>query len=97
MPSLIGIQVFSMRTPCVGGEGGIAASAMANGALMIRMPSDRLNILGVPAQNLSKHRIAFTEDRFADTFIFYARAETRGWISGCVRTRARNSRARRGG
>jgi hypothetical protein len=45
MPSLIGIREFSMRTPCVGGEGGNAASAMANGALMIRMPSDRLNIL----------------------------------------------------
>ena len=59
-----------MRTPCVGGEGGNAASAMANGALISRMPSDRLNILGVPGQNLLKHRIAFTEDRFADTFVF---------------------------
>jgi len=29
-------------------EGGIAASAMANGALINRMPSARLNILGVP-------------------------------------------------
>jgi hypothetical protein len=50
MPSFIGIQVFSRRTPYAGGDGGAAAWAPVSAALMKKMPmmlNDRCIILGL--------------------------------------------------